>query len=103
MEKKIRTLIERYHEVEKELGDPSVFDDQKRYIQITQEHSYLSQIKKTFEELLSYREALADNKSLLKDETDLELLEVVQEEIDSAGLQIPILEKKLDQLLVPPG
>ncbi len=102
MEKKVRALIERYYQVEKELGDPSVFEDQKRYKTLTQEHSYLSQIKNIFEETEAFREALKENQALLRDESDEELIEVVREEIESAEAAIPKLEKQLDQLLVPP-
>ena len=102
MQEKIQELLERYIQVEKELGDPSVFDDQKKYKELTQEHSYLSQIKKAYEDYTGHKEALESNQSLLKEETDAEMLEVLREEISSLDEQIPLLEKKLINLLVPP-
>lgn len=45
MEKKVRLLLERLAEVEEVLGQPHVYEDQKKYRALTQEHAYLHSLK----------------------------------------------------------
>jgi peptide chain release factor 1 len=102
MEKKVRGLLERLDVVEEELGSPQALSDQKRYKELTTEHSYLSQIREMFSKLESQRKALIENKELMKEESDPEMVEVIQEEIDSLNTSLPIVQKNLEMLLVPP-
>ena len=66
MENKIRQLLKRFAEVEEFLGQPNIVADQKRYRALTQEHSYLSEVKHTWEEIGRLKQQLLDNVELLK-------------------------------------
>lgn len=99
---KIERMIVRLGEVEVELGKPDVFDDQKRYRELTQEHSYLSEVKATWEELRAATVELADNSAMLSEETDEEFLAVLREDIATLEKKVPDLEAKIESLLVPP-
>ncbi len=102
MEAKIQELLNRLPGVEEALGQPDVFDDQKRYKELSQEHSYLTTIKEGWETLQSARKELKENKELLKSETDEEFRTVLQEEIALLEEKVPTAEAKLENLLVPP-
>ena len=67
VEQKVEGLIARLGDVEEELGKPDVFDDQKHYRELTQEHSYLKNLKEAWEELKSSRQQLKDNEEMLGD------------------------------------
>lgn len=102
MEKKIQQLLSRYLELESILGHPDVFNDQKKYRALAQEHAYLSEIKSTVDSLERLNKQLSDNSELIKSERDLDFVAILRE--DSVGLTqtIEALHKNLEDLLVPP-
>jgi peptide chain release factor 1 len=102
IEKKIQQLLLRLAEVESTLGHPDIFSDQKKYRELTQEHSYLAEVKSIWDLLNRVENELSDNKELLKAEKDPDFIKVLQEEIEKHENQIPFLQKKLETLLVPP-
>lgn len=102
MENKINALVARLHELEAVLGHPEVFSDQKKYRALTQEHSYITEVKGVWDEInLSYKQ-IHDNKELLSVEKDLEFAQVLKEDNQQLESKIPFLQAKLEKLLVPP-
>lgn len=102
MRAKVEKLLARLAAVEKQLGDPDTVKDQPLYKSLTQEHSYLSQIKEASDYLKKTEEELLKNKELLVSEKEGELLDLIKEEISSLEKERTITEKKLQNLLVPP-
>ncbi len=102
MQKKIEGLLARFEEVEKKLADPETLSDQSKYKELAAEHSYLSSLKDAYEELSKARTELEENRELLASESDSELIAFLKEEIGSLTQNIPVLEKKVETLLVPP-
>lgn len=102
MNKKIERLLSRFAEVEALLGHPEVLHDQKQYRALTQEHSYLSEVKSVFEELQQSQKQLNDNHALLKSEKDPEFASLLKDDIQAIEKRLPILQKQLEDLLVPP-
>lgn len=102
MEKKIKALMSRLHEVEAVLGHSEVFNDQKKYRELTQEHSYLSQVKALYEQIQNSEKNIQDNKQLLSTEKDPEFIEVLRDDIKQLEDKIPILKQQLERLLIPP-
>lgn len=102
MEKKIAELVKRFSEVEEELAKPDVFGDPQAYKKLTREHAYLLEIKNVADELQKARQALFDNQELYLTETDKEMRNLLKEEIEGLELRVPILEGKLESILVPP-
>lgn len=101
LEKKIQQSLTRLAEVEAQLGEQHVLSDQKKYRDLTQEHSRLSEISALVEERRLAVKQLGDNKGLLESEGDSEFRTVLQE--DSAKLEVRLeeIKKKLADLLVP--
>lgn len=102
MEKAIHKLISRLAEVEAKLGSSDVFDNQKKYKELTQEHSYLEEVKTLWGSIQKFKQQLADNLSLLVEEKDVDFIEELKRdsaEIESA-IQNQIVE--LEGLLIPP-
>ena len=67
MEKKVQQLFERLAEVEEILGQPQVYEDQKKYRSLSQEHAYLTGLKAAWEEKRKLENQIFDNQELLKD------------------------------------
>ncbi len=102
LEKKIRKILDRFAEVESMLGNPDLLQDQKQYKAITQEHSYLTDVKNNYEETIQKQKQLQENQELLKIEKDPAFVEFLQEEIAQLQQRLEVLKKKLEDLLIPP-
>lgn len=102
MEEKLQKLLGRFEEVEAALGDPSVHSDKNRYKELSQEHSYLSELKEIYERYRKVTQDLKNSRSLLKEEKDPEFEAVIREEIEALQEEETSLHSKLESLLVPP-
>lgn len=102
MEKRVRSLLERFEKVEELLGKSEVLANQKEYRELTQEHSYLSEIKDVWDKIQQADRQLKGDESLLRTESDSELVALLREEIGLLSASLKQLNAKLENLLVPP-
>ncbi|MCE5317167.1 MAG: peptide chain release factor 1 [Parachlamydia sp.] len=102
MIKKVEQLLTRLSEVEHKLGQPGIFDDQKAYRELAQEHSYLLEVKNAWEEQKRLEKQLDDNRQMLKGEQDPDFAEVLREDMLAIEKRLESLRAKLQNLLVPP-
>lgn len=102
MERKIQLLMERLAEVEEILGQSHVFDDQKKYRALTQEHAYLSGLKSAWTEKKRLEQQIADNQELLKTEKDLEFSNILREDTAELEKKVQEIQLTIENLLVPP-
>ncbi len=102
MEKKLQGLLSRLDEIETALGNPEVHSDKKRYKELSQEHSYLSELKEVYEQFQKSQKELTDSQALIKEEKDPEFTAVIQEDIERLEKEVTNLQSKLESLLVPP-
>lgn len=102
MERRIRELLERFEKVEELLGHPDVLANQKQYRELTQEHSYLSEVKEVWGKIQETEKQLEEDEKLIRSESDPELLEMIRGEIQLFQVSLPKLRLKLENLLVPP-
>jgi peptide chain release factor 1 len=102
MKNKMVQLLARFSELEEKLGHPDIFQDQKQYRELTQEHAYILELKTAWESIEAIKKQLGDNQELLKKETDLDFAEVLKEDSATLEAKLGSLQAKLDNLLVPP-
>lgn len=102
METRIEKILDRFAEVEQLLGSDGILSDQKKYRDLTQEHAYLSEIKEIWEEFSKTQSELEDDRKLLADEQDPEMIKLLREEITELENTLSIEQAKLETLLVPP-
>jgi peptide chain release factor 1 len=102
MEKRVRGLLDRFEKVEELLGQPEVLSDKKAYRELTQEHSYLAEIKEVWEKIEQANKNLKGDEELLRSESDPELVALLREEIRALSASLQQLNSKLENLLVPP-
>ncbi len=102
----IKPLIQRvrmsFSDVEKKISDPSVFDDRKNYEKLSKEYQRLSSLIGRVDESKKYEKELADNQSMLADESDDDFKEVIRTEIESLESKISKLNAKILTLIIPP-
>lgn len=102
IETKVQKLLARLLEVEAQLGHPDVFEDKKKYRDLTQEHAYLNELKGIWDNIQTSQQNLADNQEMLKGEKDLEFAQVLRDDIAHVEKNLESLNKKLVDLLIPP-
>ena len=102
MKAKIEGLLSRLEEVETALGNPEVHSDKKKYKELSQQHSYLSELRDAYQQLQKSEKELEDNKALLKEESDPEFTAVIRDDIEKLETQVATLSAKIETLLVPP-
>lgn len=102
IEKKVTQLLSRLSEIEDLLGTVEVFNDQKKYRTLAQEHAYLRDLKMLWDQMLRAKQQLTDNQELLKTEKDPDFTEVLKEDSQKLEIHLEELQKKLEELLIPP-
>lgn len=102
LEKKLARLRARLDNVEDQLGKPEILQNQAVFKQLSQEHSYLSNVLEAWDDLSRTRKQLNDNAELLKSENDPAFVAVLEEDIAQLNSRLPDLERNLESLLVPP-
>jgi peptide chain release factor 1 len=102
IETKVQKLLARLLEVEAQLGHPDVFEDKKKYRDLTQEHAYLSDLKGIWDQIQTAQKHLGENQELLKLERDPEFAQVLRDDVSQLEKDLEVLNKKLTDLLIPP-
>lgn len=102
MKEKVLRLLARLQELEELLGHSETLSDQKRYRELTQEHSQLSELKGSWDRLQSAEKQIDESRTLLAAETDPEMVVLLREEILRLEIDLESTKKRLEALLVPP-
>ena len=98
---KVEELSERFTEIENLISDPDVLKDPKRYKELMQEHSHLSEIISAFNEYKSLVDQLSDAKQVSEDESDPEMHEMAEQETGELEKKLNSLSQRIRLLLVP--
>ncbi|HCE06282.1 MAG TPA: peptide chain release factor 1, partial [Verrucomicrobiales bacterium] len=97
----IEKFATRMAEVETELGDPRVFENNRRAQELGREYARLKNLVRLGERLLKAKDELEENRALAAGD-DAEMAEMAAEEIPPLEEEIPRLEKEVQFGLVPP-
>ena len=98
---KLEDLLIRFEEVLSELGEPGVTDNQQRFQKLMKEQSELQPIVDTYKEYKDCRQTEEDSLTMLEEEKDEEMREMLKEELSDAKKRIGELERELKILLLP--
>ncbi len=96
----LEDVVDRFREVEGLLSDPSIISDQKRYRELTKEHSDLSEVVGVYNSYKQVCSDIAGNRELLQD-SDPEMKELAKAELPELEEQQADLEEQLRILLLP--
>lgn len=98
---KLEDLLIRFEEILSELNEPSVVNDQGRFQKLMKEQSDLQPIVDAYKEYKACRQTAEDSVSMLEEESDEEMREMLKEELNEARTGIEKLEHELKILLLP--
>jgi peptide chain release factor 1 len=96
----LKKKIGRLHELEELMGDPTLVSDQKRYREVNVEYAHLRDLAVVAEPYLAGLQGIEDAEEMLE-AGDAEMAELARDEIEKLEEQLPALEEKLRELLLP--
>ena len=98
---KLDDLLIRFEEVLNELGEPDVTSNPDRFQKLMKEQSDLQPIVDTYKEYKKNKETIQDSLSMLEEEKDEDMREMLKEELSDAKKRVEELEHELKILLLP--
>ena len=101
MFEKLKDIESRYAEVESALGDAAQVSNQQRLMELSKTHAELSPIVAVYQEYQQLESAIEETHSLIETETDDEMVELVQEELENLTAKKEELTETLKRLLIP--
>lgn len=98
---KLAFIENKYDELSVKISDPSIMANQNEWRKLCKEHADLEVIVGAYKEYRKVIEDLQDNKEMLEIESDKEMKEMLQEEINELKKREEELEKHIQILLLP--
>lgn len=99
----VDAVLQRISELEHFLGGADPMEDRDLYKKNSKEHAYLQEVLSLYEKGEKLRKQLSDNLLLVKEESDPQLLEMIESDINELKEQEISVQKKLSDLLIPPS
>ena len=101
MIEKLDIVQQRFIEVSDLIIQPDVIADQKRYIQLNKEYKDLNKIVKKGEDYKSIIANIEEAEIMIKEESDVEMIDMAKIQLEEAKEQLPKLEEEIRFLLIP--
>ena len=101
MREKLLAIKEKHLDLEQLLSDPKAANDQERFRKLNKEYSDLREIVHAYDHYTQKKSELEASRQLLKEESDPEMKELVQAEINELQKKLPDIEQHLKILLLP--
>ena len=98
---KLEGLREKYENIAKQIADPEVIADMKRYVQLNKDYKELEPIIEAGARYKKLLGDLAGAKDILLNEKDEDLREMAKEEASELEEKLPALEEEIRLLLIP--
>jgi peptide chain release factor 1 len=98
---KLEDILIHFEEILNELNEPDVTNDQARFQKLMKEQSDLQPIVDAYREYKACNQTVEDSLSMLEEESDEEMREMLKEELSDAKKRIEELETELKILLLP--
>jgi len=87
--------------LEKKLSDPALIANQREYTKVAQEHAQVTKLAALSSRHQKVNDELAENKKMLQEEDDPELLELVNKDIKELKEKADDIENDIKLLLLP--
>ena len=92
---KLEQISIRYEEIAKQMVDPEVINDMKRYVKLNREYKDLSEIVTTYKTYKEITENIANAKEIIQNEDDQEFKALAKEELDEFISKKTELDEKI--------
>ena len=101
MRDKLEKLLEAYAELERKMVDPAIVSDPKEYARIAKEHANQAELVANAREYLAALDDIDVAKEMLRETSDPDEKEMLQEDLSSNEAKLPMLEDEIKVMLIP--
>ena len=101
MIEKLEIVRQRFIEVSDLIIQPDIIADQRRYVQLNKEYKDLNKIIAKADVYKSILSNIQEAETMIKEETDPEMIDIAKMQLEEAKEQLPELEEKIRFLLIP--
>ncbi len=101
MSQKYEKITEEFKSLEQELHNPAIVSDQKKLKTVSQRYNELKPVADKIAEFENIEEQIGETKLLLEKETDPEILQLAELELNDFNQKRDVLEKELGTLTQP--
>jgi peptide chain release factor 1 len=98
---KLELLAIKYEEIAKQMVDPDIISDMKRYVRLNQEYKDLSVVVATYKEYKDVLDNIINTKDVIQTEDDQEFKDMAKLELDDLQQKKVELDEKIKYLLIP--
>ncbi len=98
---RLESVVERFHKLEADLGNPDLLSNQKEYQQVAKEHSEIAPIVEKYALYKNLKEQVQENQGLLEREEDQEMRDLIRDELSDLKKQLDTTEDELKLMLAP--
>jgi peptide chain release factor 1 len=98
---KLELISIKYEEIAKQMVDPDIISDMKRYVRLNQEYKDLSIVVSTYKEYKNVLNNIVNTKEVIQTEEDQEFKEMAKMELDDFQQKKLDLDEKIKWLLIP--
>lgn len=101
LESKLQHLVDELKDIDKQLLNPDVLSDQNQYKSLMVRRSELEPVVNAFQNYLDTKSNLQEAETMIESESDIEMKEFYQSEIESSQAKLEELEEELKKALIP--
>ncbi len=99
---KLKSVVEKYDELQRLLSDPNVYGNQADMLKYSKEQAELSPVVEKYREYQDVEKAIAEAEEIINDKkSDPDFRELAQAELESLKAKKAALEQDMKSLLVP--
>lgn len=98
---RLEGLVAHYEELQEMMADPEVISDTNRYMEISKEEADLREVVEKYRQYKSDLQEISDNKEIISNESDPELVEMAKEENNDLETEVTELEERIKILMLP--
>jgi len=98
---KLEDIERRFNALTDKMSDPSVAGNATEFQKVAKERAQLEPVVEGWKTLRTLREGIEENRALIAEESDAELIELAREELAEQEARLPELEAEVQILLLP--
>jgi peptide chain release factor 1 len=98
---KLKSINEKFENINEQLSDPNIMSDQQKYISLSKEKSQLAEIVKAFKKYETVLNNISGNQEIIDSGDDKELVEIAEAELKELKEKVVELEEEIKILLIP--
>lgn len=98
----IEPFLIRLETLAKKMGEPDFYNDQREATTVSREHQHLSKLRDSYKNLEHTIEQIEENRKIIDENADPELVELAKEDIDTLTASIEPLKNEILRMMIPP-